>query len=141
MLICDISILHKAGKGALDEGLAPTGFDWKEMVVLMVLEQMDGSAPSFIRQFLQMDKGNVTKLLNAMEGNGYIRKAICDSDRRSKHIFLDEKGRAALPALHDAMAAWENRCYAGFSESEIAIHKQYNRKMMENLVTVSLERD
>lgn len=124
MFICDISVLNKFGKQRLDELLAPLHTNWREMIVLMVLEYAPGCSQSYLSAYLQMDKGNITKLINRMAAAGLIERQVDTSDKRNNKLYLKEKGLALLPAFHLTMQEWERKCYSGFSEEELA---EYNR--------------
>ena len=120
MLICDISILHRYGKQALDRQLRPLGFNWQEMVVMVAVEIIPRADQGLLSKLLQTDKGNVTKLLNKMQKDGMIAREWTSEDCRRKNIRLTEAGEACLPALHKAMERWEASCYRGLSPEEIA---------------------
>ena len=52
MFICNISILNKYGKQVLDELLQDLAIDWRELVVMLVLEKMPGTSQSRLIPFL-----------------------------------------------------------------------------------------
>lgn len=134
MLICDISILNRMGKSMLDEHLKPMGFIWREMVVLMVLEQVPGASQNFIGSFLQTDKSNVTKLLKDMEKKNLIERRIKEEDRRVKGLYLTNSSKELLPPLHHVMIEWENICYTALNKEEIEMYRQLNQKVIGHLL-------
>lgn len=134
MLICHINILSKYGKGLLDEALSEKKFQWRDMVVLMVLEKVEGAKPSFLGKFLQSDKANVTKLINRLEKRGLVYKKASQEDGRCKKIFLTEKGQNSLPWLHHAMEKWERAIYSGIDEKTLRFYHLANEKIMSNLL-------
>lgn len=115
LLICDLSMLHKYGKQALDSYLDASGFNWQEMAVMMALQSAPDTDQSLLSKLLQTDKGNVTKLLGRMEGKGLIARTVDPEDSRRKIILLTASGTAQLPALHEAMARWERACFQGLT--------------------------
>lgn len=131
-LICDISVTHKYGKQALDLLLAPHGVCWQEMVVLMVLEDAPDAPQSLLGALLQTDKGNVTKLLIRMEAKGLLLRQPSKEDRRRIRNALSVPGAQLVPALHQALAAWEAVCYAGLSQEEQRIFNKASQTIIEN---------
>jgi DNA-binding MarR family transcriptional regulator len=134
VLICDISILHKYGKQALDKQLLSLGFSWQEMVVLMVLEMESGADQALFSVLLQTDKGNVTRLLNAMEEKGLIARNMRNDDYRRKEIHLTASGAAKLPALHEAMGCWEAACFMGLNPEQIAGFQEASQFILGNMM-------
>ncbi len=133
MLICDISILHKYGKQALDRQLKPLGLNWQELVVMVAVETIPSADQGLLSKLLQTDKGNVTKLLNRMEKDGVIARKWTAGDCRRKDIRLTEAGEARMPALHEAMGRWEAACYKGLSPEEVKSFTQACATVIANI--------
>lgn len=134
MLICNINILNKNGKQLLDEELKQYGFNWREMVVLLVLEQAPGSIAMFLGKFLQTDKANLTKLLHELESKNLIYKENSVTDKRSKALFLTKEGTKKLPNLKAAIQNWEQKVYKGLSPEELVEYERLNSIIMNNLI-------
>lgn len=133
MLICDISVLNRMGKILLDERLKKVGFIWREMVVLMVLEEKPGATQNFVASFLQTDKANVSNLITSMEERDLIERRTCEEDRRYKGLYLTGKARDYLPQLHKIMNEWEKECYSSLNQDELQVYKKLTKKIMDNM--------
>lgn len=134
MFICDISVFNKYGKQKLDEILHPLNLDWREMVVLLLLEQIPGMVQTRLVPFLQTDKGNVTKILQTMEKKGLLYRESDVSDQRNKVCSLTKTGRALLPSVRQGMNDWEEFCYQGITEEELAVFRSVGKSITRNLV-------
>lgn len=134
MLICAINIFNKNGKGLLDEILLEKDFNWREMVILMVLENVPGATAIFLKKFLQTDKANVTKLIQGLEEKNYLLKKENEKDKRSKRIFLTPAGKEILPWLHESMNRWESLVYLGLSKEELSLYQSLNERILSNLI-------
>jgi DNA-binding MarR family transcriptional regulator len=134
VLICDLSLLHKYGKLALDSELKSLGFNWQEMVVMMVLERMPGADQTLLSKLLQTDKGNVTRLLNQMEGKGLLMRQITKEDSRRKAIHLTAQGEAHLLPLHQAMSNWEAACLRGLSREQVLKFEETSALIISNIL-------
>ena len=141
MFICDISVLNRYGKQFLDESLQPIGVDWRELVTLMVIEQIPGIAQARLIPFLQTDKANVTKHLQNMENKGLISRKTNQNDRRNKSCHLTNKGLCLLPRLHEAMSNWEDNCLLGLTSDERILYDSLNQKIILNLIQVSTKQE
>jgi DNA-binding MarR family transcriptional regulator len=135
VFICDISILNKYGKQRLDEQLSALGVDWRELVVMLVIEQMPGITQARLSPFLQTDKANVTKLLQAMEKKELIRRTANQTDQRNKVCFLTLKGKQLTPRLHEALQAWEAVCFRGISTEDKLLYQKIIDAIAQNLIS------
>ena len=118
MFICFISIFNKYGKLKLDGLLRPLNMDWRELVVMLVIEQVPGISQTRLVPFVQTDKANVTKLLQQMEQKGLIRREADRGDQRAKVCCLTGQGETLLPRLHEILNDWEDACFQGVSRED-----------------------
>ena len=100
--------------------------------MLMVLEDAPDAPQSLLGALLQTDKGNVTKLLIRMEAKGLLLRQPSKEDRRRIRNALSVPGAQLVPALHQALAAWEAVCYAGLSQEEQRIFNKASQTIIEN---------
>ncbi len=100
----------------------------------MVLERMPGADQSLLSKFLQTDKGNVTKLLNQMEGKGLLLRQLSKDDSRRKAIRLTLQGEAHLPPLHRAMSNWEAACFRGLSPEQVQKYEETSALIISNIL-------
>lgn len=134
MFICDISIHNKYGKQMLDDFLRPLLVDWRELVVILVIEQIPGITQTRLIPFLQTDKANVTKLLQVMERKDLIKRGAAGSDQRNKVCFLTGSGEKIIPDLRLKLKLWEAACFQGVSPEELASYKRVGKIIAQNLV-------
>ena len=134
MFVCHISILNKFGKLLLDKMLLSFELQWREMVVLLVLDWSPGCSQSYLFEYLQTDKGNVTKLINRMEADGFIERRVDSRDKRYRRLYLQPKGQALVPGLYEVMQQWEDRCFEGLSCEQRESYQQLNKQVMEQML-------
>lgn len=134
MFICDISIWDKYGKLLLDERLLPCGVDWREMVIILVIERIPGVPQTRLTPFLQTDKGNVTKIIQTLEAKDMIFRTQDPSDHRSKLCHHTEQGLALVPELHRVMEAWTAECFAGIEQDDLQVFQRVGEQLTENMI-------
>lgn len=134
MFICDISVFNKYGKQKLDDMLRPLDMDWRELVVMLVIEQVPGISQARLIPFLQTDKANVTKLLQSMEGRGLISREADAGDQRNKVCHLTTEGEAIAPKLQEILDLWEAACFNGISKDDLLHYRRINDMITGNLV-------
>lgn len=134
MFICDISIFNKYGKQKLDEKLCPLNLNWRELVVILVIEQVPGVTQTCLSPFLQTDKANVTKLLQAMEIKGLIKREPCDEDQRNKVCHLTDQGNELTDQLHKILDSWEAACFQGIDKNDLIQFQRISEIITQNLI-------
>lgn len=134
MFICDISVFNKYGKQRLDELLSPLHLDWRELVVMLVIEQVPAIPQTRLIPFLQTDKANVTKLLQAMEQKKLIWRESDGADQRNKVCHLTDQGHNLIPQLHDVLQSWETASFRGIDPETLAQFRKTNEIISHNLM-------
>ncbi|NCB24987.1 MAG: MarR family transcriptional regulator, partial [Bacteroidia bacterium] len=133
MFICDISVFNKYGKQRLDEMLRPLNLDWHMLVTILIIEQVPGISQGRLNPFLQTDKANVTKLLQAMEKKELIRRETDSNDSRNKVCFLTEQGSYLTPRLNEILESWEATCFRGINTEDLLQFQRVSAMIMQNL--------
>lgn len=133
MFICDISSFNKYGKQLLDKMLRPLEVDWRELVVLLVIERVPGIAQTRLIPFLQTDKANVTKVLQGLEAKDLICRESDPQDHRNKLCHHTEAGTALVQSLHQTLCQWEAACFEGISPEDLLAYKRIGSIIRSNL--------
>lgn len=134
MFICDISVFNKYGKQRLDELLSPLHLDWRELVVMLVIEQVPAIPQTRLIPFLQTDKANVTKQLQAMEQKGLIWRESDGTDQRNKLCHLTDQGNKLVPQLNNVLHSWEAACFRGIDPEALSQYRKINEMISHNLM-------
>ena len=133
MLICDISLLNKNGKHLLDRMLGDLAMDWRELVVMLVIDRDPGIPQRRLVPYLQTDKANVTKALQTMENKGLIRRDPDPQDQRNKVCSLTGQGARLIPELTGILSAWEAACLRGLNMEDLNAFHRISKVIISNL--------
>lgn len=90
----------------------------RQLTCIEVINEMKNPTLTELAQNLQITKPSASLMLDRLHENGYITRAKSDSDRRSAHVHLTEKGEKAAQIhteLHQKIASLLTK---GLSESE-----------------------
>jgi len=94
--------------------LTPT--QWQ---VLHHLDQNNGNLTQFqLSQLMKRDLGQLTRLLNKMESESLIRKAIDKKDKRMKHIMLTKYARNKINPIKNEITDFYNKQQQQFTTDE-----------------------
>ena len=101
--------------------------------ILLLLSLTDGLYQTQIANILGKDRPNITRMIDILETNGYIRREKDDNNRRILKVYLTEKGlknvEVAKP-LKDRMNAAQ---YRGMTDEEIYTLVVLLRKVRKNI--------
>jgi DNA-binding MarR family transcriptional regulator len=88
--------------GVYDDALRPFGLRGAQLNILVATAKMAGSAtPAKLTEFLLLEKSTVSRDLDRMEANGWVKSV---ADGRFRRLVLTTAGRKLL---EDAMPAWQ----------------------------------
>jgi len=87
--------------------------------LLFVLARQDGVSMGEIAQQLDLAPSAVSGLVQRMEALGWLSRRPCELDARTQRVWLNEAGRAQLPALRKALGHVNERLTRSFSEAEL----------------------
>jgi len=99
----------------LERILDNAGLTLPQFDVLANLGMSEGITQQELAERLLVTKGNVCGLLDRMESAGWVQRKPSMQDRRANHIYLTDKGRAALQAAFPIHLGLIQQCLAPLS--------------------------
>jgi len=103
-----------------------TGLSAPKWFVLVVLSRRDGIGQGEVSQLFEVDPSRVTRIAQALEGEGLVRRERDPEDNRVVRMYLTEEGRRWLRKLPDLNRRVEKRIRSVFSEEE---HEELQRML------------
>lgn len=100
--------------------LADLGLKPRHLRLLVLVDRTPGLSQRELARQLGVDAGNLIALLDALEGEGLLRRARDDADRRQRRVTLTDEGRERLAAAIRATERVEARVFADLSADELA---------------------
>lgn len=74
---------------------------WPQWMLLNVLHSARGETPAVVASKLGIDRSGVTRLLDRLEGKGYVYREHDKLDRRSVRLFITPKAEALMGEVND----------------------------------------
>jgi DNA-binding MarR family transcriptional regulator len=107
----------------------PPGVKPGEFTVLWVIAQNPGIRQSVLGQRLMIKRAHMTKLIRAMEDQGFVSRRIPDGDRRAVELRLTPTGEQKVEKASGLFFDYENRAGAPLDDHErralIALLQKY----------------
>ena len=88
-----------------------------------------------LSHLLKVDKATVTKAVQKLEAEGYVRKEQNQTDKRMVHLFPTERAQEAYPELIAEENRYLARCFAGMTKEEQALAETLIERIRENIET------
>ncbi|MCB0535969.1 MAG: MarR family transcriptional regulator [Saprospiraceae bacterium] len=101
--------------------------------VLNCLWKNDGLNHNEIAEKTNKDKTTISRHIHHLRKKGFIKRAILESDRRNKLIFLTESGKGLKKTVLAQMKKAESQALRKFSEDEIGVLQDGLDRVIANL--------
>ena len=86
--------------------------------ILNALFENDGISMKEITERINKKKNTVTVLIEKLTSQGFVRKGVDSSDKRTTFIFLTKKGKTLEKSFKDISIKLIDKAYNGFTEKE-----------------------
>jgi DNA-binding MarR family transcriptional regulator len=123
----------RSSRSILARRLLVSGLYAGQDAVMLALDAEDGQTPSAIAAALGVRAPTVTKTINRLAIQGFVKRSASATDGRLAHVHLTEAGRGAIEAIRGAIRASEERATAGMTGKEIRTLVKLLRRIGENL--------
>ncbi|MBY0121500.1 MarR family winged helix-turn-helix transcriptional regulator [Bacillus sp. S/N-304-OC-R1] len=77
----------------VNKQLAPFQLTSEQNLIMALLWEREGISQNEITARLNKDKAGVARMIVTLEKKGFIRREVCQSDRRAVEVYLTEKGK------------------------------------------------
>lgn len=104
----------------MDVALSGTGVTSSQVSTLLLLSWGMAHTSMRLSRLLGVDPGFVTRLVDRLERQGFVRRARDSQDRRVVNLTLTDAGRDAAKRIAEIAPAVLNRRLSGFTPLEFA---------------------
>jgi DNA-binding MarR family transcriptional regulator len=115
-----IARLARRLRHTFDELLVPYGLTGVQMGLISRLQSSDGLVQAELGRRMAIEPATLTGIVQRLEREGWLRRSCDPVNRRLQRVWLTDKAREALPALHREQARYRRRALAGLSAAELA---------------------
>lgn len=105
----------------------------EQFAVLSILAEHDGIYQRKIAEIILKDRPNVTRILNILECQGYVKRVVENNKRKVSKVFMTEKGKEAYDKISPVMREMRNFIGSGIEKKDIAICLEVLGKFQSNL--------
>ena len=96
-----------------------TGLSAPKWFLLLTLNKHDGISQGEVSEVFDIDPSRVTRIGQAMEADGLVRRERDPEDNRVMRMYLTDRGRAACKKVPELNELLESRIMSVLSEDEV----------------------
>ena len=105
----------------------------EQWMVLVRLWEREGLTPSELSDATFKDRPTMTRILDVMEGRGWLTRRVAAGDARSRRVFLTAAGRALRGRLVPLVRRFVPTMLSGIPDDDLEITRRTLRRMLENV--------
>jgi len=129
-----LSRICKAHRNRANELLATLDLHAGQELLLQQIHQQEGITLNELTCGMCVSAVTVTRTVERLEKNGFLKKIRCMADQRSVRVYLTEKGKKAVESVTEKM--WEElekEIVANLSTEERLLLKRLMMQVLKNL--------
>lgn len=100
--------------------------------VLLVLWHEDGLKTIELAKKAGLEPSTMTGLVDRLERDGLVFRALDPNDRRAQQIFLTAEGRAVQGPVLEVVSKTLDQVFAGVQEQELSITMEVLKQVLSN---------
>ncbi len=127
--------LYHKNRCFMDEQLRKRGITelgFSHIRIIIILHVFKVLSMKEVTEKISKDKSTVTILVNKLEKKGYLRKKVCEEDRRVTYLELEEKAKEILNIIFEVSDIFQNRVENILDEEERKMFIKIMSKLIEN---------
>ncbi|MEM7382310.1 MAG: MarR family transcriptional regulator [Bacteroidota bacterium] len=116
-----LMLVHNKVNEAITSALKPYEVSSQQFNVLRILRGQKGCPAnlSTLNERMVSKMSNTTRLVDKLIQKGYVRREICETNRRKVEITITDSGKKMLDEMDRVMDSTEQQLVEGFSTKEL----------------------
>ncbi|MEN6546695.1 MAG: MarR family transcriptional regulator [Armatimonadia bacterium] len=113
--------------------IRPADLTHTQFRALSVIDRRDGLSPSELSEMLGLTLSSVSKLMEGLVAQGYVRQEVCPQDRRRAQLHCTPMGHSTMVQARRALAARLAERLSGLTPQAVGVVVAGLRHMQEIL--------
>jgi MarR family transcriptional regulator for hemolysin len=132
-LIEDLAAFNRKLRAVFDKIVRERNMTLPRARVFFTLNKKDGINQRELADRLELETPTLVRILDAMEGQGFVERRVAGSDRRAKEIYITETGKVVAGEIDDIAVSLRAQVIAGIPERDLRTTLDTIRAMQANL--------
>jgi len=132
-LIGNMGRVNRLCREAVTHAVEPLGLTQSRWTTLMHIKMLsEGVTQLEIAHSLSIEMPSLTRILKQLEEQSLIIRRIDEYDKRSKKIYLTDKGRQILSSLQEEVDEITQQIYSGLNHQQLDAMAHHLIKLEQN---------
>lgn len=131
-LMLNNSILYRCSMKFCAKELAGYDLGVTPLLMLITIHESEGIGMQELARQGSFDKGTVTKTVQKLQEQGYVRVEENPANRREKMLFTTEKLKGIIGDIYLKRQAWWELLMKGMTNEEIETYQKLSEKVVAN---------
>lgn len=127
------SVIYRQAQRYFDRELGVYGIGCGQQFFLLHIHANEGTSMYDLAKLGHFDKGTVTKAVQKLEEEGYIRIEVDPKDRRIRRLYTTPGAVPVVQAADEMRERWYEIMTEGLTEEEIRTAGRLMSRMAENV--------
>jgi MarR family transcriptional regulator for hemolysin len=132
-LIEDLAAFNRKLRAVFDKIVRERNMTLPRARVFFTLNKKDGINQRELADRLELETPTLVRILDAMEGQGFVERRVAGSDRRAKEIYITETGKVVAGEIDDIAVSVRAQVIAGIPERDLRTTLDTIRAMQANV--------
>jgi MarR family transcriptional regulator for hemolysin len=132
-LVEDLAAFNRKLRAVFDKIVRERNMTLPRARVFFTLNKKDGINQRELAERLELETPTLVRILDAMEGQGFVERRVAGSDRRAKEIYITETGKVVAGEIDDIAVKVRAQVIAGIPENDLKTTLEVIRAMQANL--------
>ena len=113
-----ISIIQRNTNRYFDLSLEPDQIGSGQQFFLLRIHENKGITMNDLAQMGSFDKGTVTKAVQKLIEQGYVRMTVDKQDKRVRHLYTTEQAKQVVEHIYELHDTWNDQITASLTPDE-----------------------
>jgi len=128
-----VYVMQKRMRRHMSMALDKDDITLEQFVVLYNLIDQDGINQKKLSGKVDKDQATLARILDILEGRGYVVRRTTEKDRRAFLVFITDEGKLKVKTVSKRLGVVHNRIIEGIPANKVDIFIDLIKQMNENL--------
>lgn len=128
-----VYVMQKRMRRHMSMALNKDDITLEQFVVLYNLIDQDGINQKKLSSKVDKDQATLARILDILEGRGYVVRRTTEKDRRAFLVFITDEGKQKVKTVAKRLGVVHNRIVEGIPSSKVDLFIDLIKQMNENL--------
>ncbi len=128
-----VYVMQKRMRRHMSMALSKDDITLEQFVVLYNLIDQDGINQKKLSGKVDKDQATLARILDILEGRGYVVRRTTEKDRRAFLVFITDEGKQKVKTVAKRLGVVHNRIIEGIPSGKVDLFIDLIKQMNENL--------